>query len=122
MAAQVCGDPGRTVLPDARDHFPPPGDRSTVQQVGLPLVKPTVFALPFGTKPEAIAVRADPAPGVPARAAAVAARLPFELIEQDEVVHGVVVNAVALHIRKRRSAVGVGQRRRTFGRLRGVGW
>ena len=68
----------------------------------LRLTDAAIFAVAFGAEPQSIAITADPATAVDAHAVRAFARLPLELIEQDEVAHCPVVHRVTLDVRERR--------------------
>ena len=99
------------IQPHPRRHVPPPRDGASVEQVRLRLVETAARALPFGAKPQPVAILTDPAPGIPTEAAQAISGLPLELIEQHEVVHGVVVHRVPRDIREGRRPIGIGERR-----------
>ena len=68
--------------------------------------------------PKSIAVTADPSSGIDVHARAATVRLPFELIEQHEVVQRAVVDGVSFNIGEGSLAVLIGQRRNERGYLR----
>jgi hypothetical protein len=73
--------------------------------VRLRLADATLFAVALCPEPEAVSIASDPAFAVQIESAAILHGLPFELIEQYEVMHGLVVYRVAFNIRKGGSAI-----------------
>src|SRR5690606_10375202 len=87
---------GADVLPDPHDDLPPPRDGPAVEQVRLGADEAIASELTLGPEPEAVDVAADPALRVPTGARVSAAGLPLELIEQQQVMHRLVVQAVTV--------------------------
>ena len=73
-----------------------------IKHVCLRLTPPATLAVAFGSEPQTIAIAANPAAAVEARAIATSARLPFELVEQDVVAHCPIVHRVTFYVWERR--------------------
>jgi hypothetical protein len=88
----------------------------------LRLIHTPTLAVTFGAEPQSITITAYPAATVDAQAIGTFDGLPFELIEQDEIVHCPVMSRVTLHVWERRlpGLVGHGRdERRQLARLLG---
>jgi hypothetical protein len=77
--------------------------------VRLCVADSAVFSVTFGPEPESIAVAADPSSGIDVHTRAASVRLPFELIEQHEVVQRPVVDSVSSNVGERSFAVLISQ-------------
>src|SRR3990170_3257751 len=93
------------LLSEAGHDIPPAGDAATVHEVSFGVIHVSFLWCPFGAEPESIQVTADPSLGVPTQTARSVADLPFQLIEEDEVVDRIVARRVAVYVGKSRAAI-----------------
>jgi hypothetical protein len=68
--------------------------------VGLRFADTASLTVALSPEPQAIAIPSNPAFAIQIDAAAISPGLPFELIEQHEGVHGLVVDRVTLDVRE----------------------